>query len=125
MADRDQKVMAMVERRVKKNPDVSNQELYGKATEINSDIGKLTLRQFHARYPLQVKRKIAMGGETKLKKKQAARGKKEAKAQPDREAVRKVLLALVKDVAGANKGEIVDVVAGIDEYVDKVLKKAK
>lgn len=121
MADRDEKVMQMVERRVKKNPDVSNQELYEKATELNSEIGKLTLRQFHARYPLQVKRKLARGGAAKPKKKPSRPTKKQGK--PDREAIKEVLLSLVKDVAGAEKGEIVDVVAGIDKYVDKVLKK--
>ncbi len=123
--------MQMVERTLKRKPDASNDELYEKAKEINSDIGDLSLRQFHARYPLQVKRRASSGtgkAKPKTKKKRAAvKASKSAKgkASGDRSAVRDTLLKLVKDVADAeSKGEVVDVVAGLDSYVDRVLRAA-
>ena len=57
MAKTDDKVMAVVEKELEKDPDASVQDLYDKAKSVKSAIGKLTLRQFNARYPLQVKRK--------------------------------------------------------------------
>lgn len=48
----------MVEKELKKNPDISNTELRDKAAKIDSRVEKLTPRQFNARYPLQVKREM-------------------------------------------------------------------
>ena len=48
--------MSWVEGQLKDNPDVSVDELLEGAVKLNAGIAELTKRQFHARYPLQVKR---------------------------------------------------------------------
>lgn len=135
----NEQVYEMVEKELRKNPDIDNADLYEKAKEIDKGIAKLSPRQFNARYPLQVKRKMATtstnGDKTVKKKKETKKAKPAAKATTQettpstdgdeshrREAIRGYLIDLVREVATAgDKGEMVDVVAGIDSYVDRVL----
>lgn len=127
MADTNPQVMEMVEKELKKNPDISNTELLEKAAKIDSSVEKLTPRQFNARYPLQVKRAMKPAKRTRKMATTAKRSKARSKATDgtQRDGVRNVLLQLAKDVGNAEgKGDVVDVVAGIDRYVDKVLKAA-
>ena len=58
----DAEVMSWVEGQLKDNPDVSVDELLAGAVKLNAGIAELTKRQFHARYPLQVKRAAKPGG---------------------------------------------------------------
>lgn len=51
------RVMNMVRRALVQNPEMTNEALYSAAVALDPDIGKLTMRQFHARYPLQVRRR--------------------------------------------------------------------
>jgi hypothetical protein len=119
MAESNPKVMAMIEAEIKKNPDVSNPELLDKAKKIDKGVAKLSPRQFNAMYPLQVKRALKPARPRKRKKPASSRPAGGA----NRDKVRAVLLALARDVVNAQgKGELVDVVAGIDRYVDRVLK---
>lgn len=60
VANTDDRVMAMVEKEVRKNPGVNSSDLFEKAKNLAAGLGELTLRQFHARYPLQVKRRMAL-----------------------------------------------------------------
>lgn len=129
MAEANPKVMDMIKSELKKNPDISNKELLAKARGIDKGVDKLTARQFNATYPLQVKRA------TKPARKRTAR--KRGKAAPSggtrrarsprggdasRDQVRKVLVELARDVAQGDRGALVEVAAGIDRYVDRVLK---
>lgn len=112
----DEKVMAMVEKELEKNPDVSVDELQAKGASINNDVASLTARQFHARYPLQVKRRKAMASDAAApkktkrsakkatKRKKATKAKKAAKAK--RSAGRKDRAA--EKAASAAAGEAVD-----------------
>ena len=120
MAEINQKVMSMVEEEVKKNPKATTTELYDRAKKIDKSVGELTARQFNARYPLQVKRRLQP---TKRRKGAARPRKRTAAAEGDRSAVRGVLLELVRDVAAAeDRAELVGLVADMDGYVDRVLK---
>lgn len=120
MADANPKVMAMIEAELKKNPDISNPELFDKARSIDKGVTKLSPRQFNAMYPLQVKRAMKPA----RPRKRTSRGRSGSNGRRDK--VRMLLLALARDVADAQgKGALVDVVAGIDGYVDKVIKAAK
>lgn len=74
MAERDPKVLAMVERELKKDPKVSGAELQKKARRINKAEAELSLRSFNARYPLAVRRKLS--GRTGGRKKGAATKRK-------------------------------------------------
>lgn len=151
MADANPKVMQMVESELKKNPEISNKELLEKARSIDKGVDKLTARQFNATYPLQVKRamkparrktakKRARGGKASGKAAGKASGKAAGKAagrgrrggargraagsSGDRKQVRKVLVDLARKAAEGDRGALVDVVAGIDDYVDRVMKAA-
>lgn len=119
MATANPNVMEMVEAELKKDPDISNPELFEKAKTIDKKVADLSPRQFNAMYPLQVKRAMKPARPRKRAKRSSSR----SKADGNRDKVREVLLALAKDVANAQgKGDVVDVVAGIDRYVDRVLK---
>jgi len=123
MAKIDDKVMAAVEKELKKNPDASVDELQAMATKINASMGDLTKRQFHARYPLQVKRKMNPPKPRKKSRKTGRSKRKGAPANGHREKVREILLRLASELAAAEeRAEAVRVVAGIDSYVDEVLK---
>ncbi len=137
MAEANPKVMDMVQAEIKKNPKVSNNELFQKATALDKDVAKLSARQFNARYPLQVKRTMApkrkaarRGAAGRGRKGAAPAGKargatrtKAAGQDGSRDRIRTLLLELARDVANASgKGDVIDVVAGIDRYVDRVLK---
>jgi hypothetical protein len=132
MAEANPKVMEMIEAELKKNADISNQELFAKAKGIDKNVGKLSPRQFNARYPLQVKRAMAPKKAKRPRPTAGKRGRASAgtagKALADdkgREKVRTVLADLARDVANAQgKGELVDVVMGLDRYVDRVVKAA-
>jgi hypothetical protein len=138
MADANPKIMEMIEAELKKNPDISNKELFDRATQIDKGIAKLSPRQFNAMYPLQVKR--ALKPRKRGARKSKAAGRKSTKGTKSmnrggaragaaggdsRARVRSVLLDLAKDIANAQgKGDVVDVVAGIDRYVDRAIKAA-
>ncbi|MFW5952304.1 MAG: hypothetical protein ACOCVZ_09335 [Gemmatimonadota bacterium] len=130
MADANPAVMEMVEEELKKNPDISNAELLEKARQLDESVAELSPRQFNAMYPLQVKRAMSprkpaskRAKKTRAKAARAASRPRSVGAVGDRDHVRTVLLKLARDVADAQgKGELVDVVAGIDRYVDRVFK---
>jgi hypothetical protein len=65
MAEINEKVMAFVKETLDKSPKISLDELFERAKELSDDVAELSKRQFNARYPLQVKRRLA----------QATRGK--------------------------------------------------
>ncbi len=67
----DPKVMAAVERAIKKEPKISSADLFLKVTKRHESVRDLSLRQFNARYPLQVRRRIAAkeGGKPRGRKK--------------------------------------------------------
>lgn len=142
----DDKVMAYVERELAKNPDVSNDELQAGAAKIDSSVKQLTTRQFHAKYPLQVKRRKGKGAGAKkrttakktsrkkstTRKKAASKSRSRASTRSadgdgrDREAVRKVMMRFAKDLTLAdNQAETIEVLAKLDRYVGDVLKAVK
>lgn len=144
MAEVNPKVMELVQAEIRKNKDISNKELFDKATALDKSIGKLSARQFNARYPLQVKRTMAPKKKGTRKaasargRKAAAGGRKRGEAATKsraggrsqdqgrgRDRIRNVMLDLAREVANAHeKGDVIDIVAGIDRYVDRVLKAA-
>ncbi len=61
MATSNAKVMAMVERALKRDSGLKSTELQARATKIDADVAKLSGRQFHAQYALPVRRRLAAG----------------------------------------------------------------
>lgn len=141
-AKTDDKVMSVVEKELEKNPDASVDELYEKAKKASPSVSKLTKRQFNARYPLQVKRRKSRKGSTssrKKAKKKAKTDRRSRKTTPKRtrragtagatgtgrEAVRETFMRFASDMASAEeRKDLVRFLAGIDGYVDEVLKAA-
>lgn len=125
MAEVDGKVLEAVEQALHENPKATVDELFDVARKVNSAVSGLSKRQFHARYPLQVKRRMAP---TKPRRPRRAksRDRKARVKKPDaaiREAVRATFLKFAADLSGAEaRKDLVRVVAGVDRYVDEVLK---
>lgn len=68
MRDVSIRVMNMVRRTLVENPGISNEALYAAAVALDPSVAKLTLRQFHARYPLQVRRWELGGPSLRMRK---------------------------------------------------------
>ena len=125
MANTDDAVLAAVADALKERPDASVEDLFDLAKKISPDIAALSKRQFHARYPLQVKRKLAPPRKGPgRRRKSAPRGAKAKSVDTSaREAVRASFLKFASDLAGAEaRKDVVRVVASVDRYVDEVLK---
>lgn len=126
VAKTEQKVMELVEAELQKNPGASVDELFAKAKKVSSSIGKLSLRQFNARYPLQVKRRASQKkGGRKRKKTTRRRSQARASAGNGRDAVRAAFLSFASDLAAAQeRKDLVKVLADVDKYVDRAMKAA-
>ncbi len=128
-----ERVMEFVERELKKNPKIGSGDLFKKAKKVSRTISGMTIRQFHAKYPLQVKRRLAP---KKSRKPQARKPRKTAVKKPaprraaktaggNRDAIRAVLLGFAKDLAAAeSQAATIDVLVNLDKYVDRVVKAA-
>lgn len=55
----DDPVMAMVRRQLERENPPDTKALYGRAIRIDPSLRELSLRQFHAKYPLKIKREKA------------------------------------------------------------------
>lgn len=109
------RVMNMVREEIKRRPEVTSQELFEKAKKLDRGIRSLSARQFNATYPLQVRRSIA----PKRRRTRTAGGRRGDTAA--RERARAVLLEFARTIAGAeDPGAIVDVIANLDSWVDRV-----
>jgi len=126
----DEKAMKFVEDTLKKNPKIQLDELFQRTKKVSSSIGRLSKRQFNARYPLQVKRRkaLAVRGRGTGRKKAAAPqgrppGKPPVQSSAPRDMVRQVFFQFARDIAAAEeRKDLVKVLAGVDHYVDQVLK---
>jgi hypothetical protein len=124
MSEVDQKVLTAVEAALRENPGATVDELFAIAQRVNESVAGLSKRQFHARYPLQVKRKLSPPKPRRARRAKPAprRGRKPADGSV-REAVRSSFLRFASDLAAAEaRKDLVRVVAGVDRYVDEVLK---
>ena len=124
MADVDPKLMTFVETAIEQSPDASTNELFEEAKKKFPSAKKLTVRQFHARYPLQIKRRMSLAkGKTPRKKASAPRSRKRPVR---RDAVRAALLQFASDLSAAQeRHELVKVLANVDDYVDAVMDATK
>lgn len=120
------RIMDLVRRLLRKEEEVSTDEMQERAAEIDPGVRELSTRQFHARYPLQVKRKLS-AMKSKMEEKRGdgrpgAAGSNGAEAQ--REVVREALLDFARAVAGAeDRGKMIDALTSVDEYVDRVVQE--
>jgi hypothetical protein len=133
MASPADKVMTFVERQLKRDPKISSGKLFERAKKMDSTVARMSLRQFHAKYPLQVKRRLAPKKKRVTKrvpKKPAAapraRRAPAQRASGDEAAIRRVLLRFAKDVSAAEgKTETIEILANVDRYVADIMKAAR
>jgi hypothetical protein len=120
--------MTYVESQLAKDPKVSNVTLYEGAKKISRGIGKLSIRQFHAKYPLQVKRRRNRGRKRAprtARRKRAVRPPA-ARTNGSAEAVRKIMLQFARELSVAeSQVQTIEVLSKMDRYVVDILKAAR
>ncbi len=120
MAGNDDKVLDFVTQELEKDPEARTSDLFEKAKDLFSSVEQLSLRQFNARFPLQVKRKKSRarsGG-----RRRGAAGKRVT----SRDAVREVFLRFASDLTAADeKKDLVKVLAELDTYIDDAIAAAR
>jgi len=119
----DDAVLKMVERELKKQPDISSSDLYEKVAKKHESVQKLSTRQFHARYPLRVKRKMA-AGRPKPRKRTVRRKRSAPRAAAARAtAPRDVLLEFAQELLdmGAD-APFTEVLEKVDRYAGRIAK---
>jgi len=133
VAEVNEKVMEMVQKELEASPDASTTELHEKAKQVDPAMKDLSVRQFHARYPLQVKRKksLAEGGGRRKKTRRSrssktgsSRGKQRSGSSSQSE-VHAVLVEFAKEVSAANdRGPtaMLDVISNLDGWVARIEK---
>lgn len=126
MAEVDEKLMSFVETALEESPDRSTNDLFEEAKKKFPSAKKLSVRQFHARYPLQVKRRKSLAAKGAAPAKKAPRPKSRSRKPVRRDAVRDALLSFATDLSAAEeRPDLVKVLANVDRYVDAVLEAAK
>ncbi len=116
MAKNEGAVLALVREELQRDPNATATELFDKAKKVDRSIGKLTIRQFHARYPLQIKRQLAA---QRPRRPRRTRGK-----VVDRAAIGAELLAFASALLEAEGAGVVDVLGSVDANVDRILSAA-
>ena len=137
MAEKHEQIMEMVTEEIKRDANVSLPALMEKAQEIDPSVKDLTSRQFNARYPLQVKRKLsgAKGGRKPGSRRRTKKATTQAQAPrrrtrrgaqatgERREELRKVFFEFAREFADAEtKTEIVGVLDKVESYSERVEK---
>lgn len=141
-------VTAMVREQLERSPPPPLAALYGRAVRIDPRVRKLTLRQFNARYPLQIRRAMKPAEARRRKRTQvpspspvAADGPQPPAATPStngraretaprppgdaeaRRRIRAILFEWANLVAGArSKAEVVEAMTRVDEHARRVVR---
>ncbi len=140
-------VLAYVTRVLKRNPEVKNAELFKGACEIDASVAELSARQFHAKYPLQVKRRMATAAapapvapapapapapaapavaEPAPPTATAPAAEVPSMGDGDAAAVRGLLFNLARELANAGtQAETIEVMVRLDGYVDDIMQAAR
>ena len=127
MAKNEEKVMEFVEKELKADPEVTTSELFERAKKVDSGVKKLSLRQFNARFPLQVKRRQSLAKSGGRRRRRSRTGpRRTASALKNRDNVRKLFLEFASDLSAAeDRKDLVAVIAKVDSYVDRALEAAR
>ncbi|WP_420438320.1 hypothetical protein [Candidatus Palauibacter sp.] len=128
-------LMEFVERTLEANPGVANADLFARAREIDPSVAELSARQFHAKYPLQVKARLARAAAPKPKtppepevpeSEESTAPEAPSAVAGDPLAVRRLLLDLAKELANAeSKADVIEVMARLDDHVAKIMEAAQ
>ncbi len=119
-----EEIMALVEDELARNPDTSTQNLYERAKAQHPAVASITLRQFNARFPLQIKRRKTLAQPRRRSRATAVRRK--IQATYGHEGVRGVFLRFAEDLTSAQeKKDLVRVLATVDRYVEDSIEASE
>jgi len=127
MAGSDERIMALVEKELAANPRAGSRDLFEKAKAAVPSAADLNIRQFHARFPLQVKRKQSLKESARSRRRsRTPRTRHVSSTGPtSRDQVRAIFLRFAEDLSGADqRSDLVRVLASVDQYVDEAVKAA-
>jgi hypothetical protein len=115
--------MEFVKAQLAETPEIATSELFEKAKNVDASVKKLSLRQFNARYPLQIKRKQSLSRPGRRRSRRGSRDAAGQKAQTQgRDAVRDVFLRFAADLSSAEeRKDLVKVISEVDRYVDEAI----
>jgi len=130
----EQEILEMVEDQLDRPNPPDTRVLYRRAMHfIDRDVRHLSLQQFNAKFPLQVKRRKAREREeARVKRGRDERSSHDGGAtEPGsgddgalRKELRSVLIDYARLVAGADtRPDVIDAVDRVDEYVGRVLEE--
>lgn len=119
-----EEIMALVEHEPARNPDTSTQDLYERAKAEHPAVASMTLRQFNARFPLQIKRRKTLP--QPRRRSRAAAVRRKIQATHGHEGVRGVFLRFTEDLTSAQaKKGLVRVLANADRYVEDAIEASE
>jgi hypothetical protein len=128
VAQSNAKIMAMVERAMKRDPSIATRDLYERAVEQLKEIGELTVRQFHGRYALPAKRKLSPPKPAKKKagkppkksrQKQSSGRKSRRQAKPSQPAAAPAITEIVESRIKEQRAKLDEAAAGAAERAMK------
>jgi hypothetical protein len=120
MKDLDE-IMRFVEAELAVDPAMESSAIHERAKTRFPGVEDLSLRQFNARFPLQVKRQQAHRDRGK-RRGRSPRARRGASGLRSQTAIREAFLEFASDLAATESREgLVRVVAGVDAYVDRVM----
>jgi hypothetical protein len=140
--EKDPEIVKMVrDQLVRRKSPPNIKALYGRAIRINEEIRELSLRQFNALYPLQVRRELKRkesepsstdrGSDAGSSEERSPgrttpdEGGGEAREEARRSAIRAELLAFARAVARTSgPDELIDLVLDLDAWVERVRSAA-
>ncbi len=129
MVKNPDEVMEFVRRELEANPDIETSALFEKAKAFDAGVKQLSLRQFNATFPLQIKRRRTLDrgeGRRRSARQGGARSRSRAASHRRHEAMRDVLLQFARDLTAAEgRKELVELLGRVDDYVDRALEAAR
>jgi hypothetical protein len=131
MAGTKERVQSMVEFELRADRHASTAALQAKAAKIDKSFGRLTPRQFHARFAIPVKRRLGKSA-SQARTRQSVPARKQPGVSPwqrvgnetnaaARDDVRRILLRFAGEVASAEtKADVVDVLRLLDQWANEL-----
>lgn len=123
----EDKIMELVRKELDSNPDIQVRDLFEKVKGKEPSARELTLRQFNARYPLQIKRRQRMSEPTgDTPERRTTQRRRSRRPDANRDAVRDTFLRFASELSAAEeRKDLVHVLSKVDQYVDEVVKAAR
>ena len=109
-----QSIRMEVKAALDRNPEADSKWIQAAVAARVAEAAELPLRSFHARYVLPVKR------QRNAPKRPRAMPKDAGTQQRVRELLRSEIVELIRQSVEADKGDLVDLIASVDERADRV-----